>query len=146
MNSPQMERPRSAGGRDGAGEVDNGQHRDSTNPEQLTLFGPPPLAATVPPPHTLPGRLLSALLASGAINHPEWEALSASWRAGASVRELRKAGWPVETLRVPSPTPERPSRHIARYRLEPAQAEACRELVRAYRRDIVAAMQQRGQP
>lgn len=141
----QKSRPPSAGGRKGAGEADIEQHLDSKSPEQLTLFGPPPLSATVPPPHTLPGRLLSALLASGAVSHPEWESQSSSWRAAAAVRELRVHGWPIETLRIPSPTPEHPRRRIARYRLAPAQAEACRELVRAYRRDVVAAMQRRGQ-
>lgn len=52
------------------------------------------------------------------IDHPDFESRTQSWRLGAVVFTLRTLGWPIETIDIPSPTPENPDRVIALYRLD----------------------------
>ena len=63
-------------------------------------------------------RALNMLLTGCEITHPDFQAKTRSWRLGAYVKVLRKLGWPIETRKIPSPTPECAGRFIARYVLQ----------------------------
>lgn len=85
--------------------------------EQLTLIDPPEFSPGLPTPATLADLLLNHLLDGEAFTHPEWEALTLSWRLAASAQELRDLGWPVRSTPVMAPTNRNPDRAIARYSL-----------------------------
>ena len=51
------------------------------------------------------------------IDHPDFQNSTRSWRLGAVIFTLRTLGWPIESIDVPSPTEDNPSRIIAIYRL-----------------------------
>ena len=88
--------------------------------EQLTLIDPAPFSPKYPKRSTLAGEALARLLNGDALTHPEFEAVTCSWRLSEPIRALRHDyGWPVETIEIPAPTPERPDRFIARYVLPP---------------------------
>jgi hypothetical protein len=91
------------GGRDGIG--------------QGELFEPPPFSPTYPNPSSLEGRALSMLLAGMEIEHPDFERATGSWRLGAYIEMLRDKNWPVETLPIYRPIPERPDRIVAGYKM-----------------------------
>lgn len=56
------------------------------------------------------------LLNGAAITHPEFEGATGSWRLSEPIRALRHDhGWPVETIEIPAPLPDRPDRYIAKY-------------------------------
>ena len=63
---------------------------------------------------TMEHRALSELLARGrrGLTSPEFQAVTGSWRLGASVHALRCKGWPIETQWVESRV-----RRFARYTL-----------------------------
>ena len=83
--------------------------------EQLYLIDPPPFSPIWPTATSLAGRALSMLL-RGPITHPVFEGVTQSWRLSEPIRALRHDyGWPVETIEIPAPTSERPSRFIAEY-------------------------------
>jgi hypothetical protein len=85
--------------------------------KQTSFLPPPPFAPTWPQPQTLAARALEVFLRAEALTHPQFEAVSFSWRLSAVVAVLRNLGWPIESLDVPSPTFENPHRTIARYHL-----------------------------
>jgi hypothetical protein len=87
--------------------------------EQLTLIDPPPFCPTYPKRGSLPWRALSMLLAGKLIDHGDFIDSTESWRLAAAVHTLRKSGWPVESIELPSPTEQSPSRVIALYKLSP---------------------------
>lgn len=88
--------------------------------EQLTLIDPPPFCPTYPKQGSLPHLALSALLAGNHIDHGDFIESAESWRLAAAVHELRKQGWPVETIPVRRPSRTCPARVIARYQLSSA--------------------------
>lgn len=86
--------------------------------EQLALIDPPPFSPIWPKRSTLAGEALDKLLQGEAITHPDFEALTGSWRLSEPIRALRHDfGWPVETIDIPAPTEDRPERFIALYAL-----------------------------
>ena len=70
--------------------------------------------AAMPLTGTMEHRALSELLARGrrGLTSPEFQAVTGSWRLGASVHALRCKGWPIETQWVESRV-----RRFARYTL-----------------------------
>jgi hypothetical protein len=100
--------------------------------EQLPL--PVPQIVPTPPKRgTLADALLRELVNGESFTHPDWEARSRSWRLAASVHVLRCLGWPVRTLDISAPTPERPERTIARYGQE---TDLCRRSTRRPARGV----------
>ena len=51
------------------------------------------------------------------LTHPDFQAITQSWRLGAYVGRLRDLGWPIETIEILAPTDENPIRVIALYHL-----------------------------
>ncbi|NMM27215.1 MAG: hypothetical protein HHJ12_07970 [Glaciimonas sp.] len=88
--------------------------------EQLSFLPSPDFNPIWPTPNTLPARCLSMMLAGQTFIHPEFEAIAGSWRLSAVIFTLKGLGWPVESLDIPAPTPEAPSRVISRYYLPEA--------------------------
>lgn len=85
--------------------------------EQLTFIDPPPFCPTYPKQGSLPWRALNTLLACKHIDHGEFIASTDSWRLAAAIHQLRKQGWPVETIDIQRPSRTCPTRVIARYQL-----------------------------
>lgn len=104
-----MKTPAHLGRKAGAGEAG----------EQLALLPPPPFSPVWPQPSTLAMRCLSIFLEGDSLTHPQFEAVSFSWRLAAVVNALRELGWPVISEDIASPTAENPDRIISRYRLAP---------------------------
>jgi hypothetical protein len=98
----------------------NPDSRQASSGFQQTSFLPEPEFNPLwPNPNTLPARCLSMLLTSRTFTHPEFEEQTGSWRLSAVVFTLIGLGWPVQSLDIPAPTPEAPSRTISRYYLSP---------------------------
>lgn len=87
--------------------------------KQLTLLPEPPFSPVWPQPSTLAMRCLQIFLEGDSLTHPQFEAVSFSWRLAAVVNALRELGWPVISEDIASPTAENPDRIISRYRLAP---------------------------
>jgi hypothetical protein len=83
--------------------------------EQLSLLPETELAPTMPRLGTLAARLLTMLSRGARLTHPEFEALTGSWRLSAVVFELGLLGWQIDSVRINAPTADRPDRPIARY-------------------------------
>ena len=68
--------------------------------QQETLF--PELAPTPlqPSPNTLASCLLALFKAGHALTHPEFEAISGSWRLAAVVLELKQLNWRIADCRI----------------------------------------------
>lgn len=98
--------------------------------QQLSFIEPPPFAPQWPTPGSLSDLALSHLLAGEALDHPAFEARTASWRLAAYIGELRALGWPVESASKAAPTADKPDRIIARYALPPGIAAMARALRR----------------
>ena len=101
----------------GAGKTASDDYRLEAN-GQYSFIPAPIFAPTWPTRGTLPDRALALLMEGRLIDHPNFEDVTQSWRLGAVIHTLRGLGWPVETLDIPSPTEDRPSRIIALYRLD----------------------------
>lgn len=86
-------------------------------PEQLTFLEPAPFAPSWPTRGTLADRALGLFMDGLTLDHPDFESRTQSWRLSAVVFTLRTLGWPIETIDIPSPTPENPDRVIALYHL-----------------------------
>lgn len=86
--------------------------------EQLSFLPPPPFCPTWPTKGTLADKALGLLLDGQQFDHPTFERLTGSWCARQPIAELRKLGWPVVTIEVPSPTELVPNRVIGLYRLD----------------------------
>lgn len=84
---------------------------------QGELFEPPPFSPIYPNGSSLEGKALALLLEDLEIEHPDFERVTGSWRLGAYIEKLRIKGWPIMTLDVMRPAPERPDRVIARYKM-----------------------------
>lgn len=85
-------------------------------PKQGVLFEPPPFSPTYPSRASLSGVTLALLLTGRSLTHPEFEAITRSWRLGAYIEELRNDhNWPVDTIEIEAPTAHRPDRIIAMY-------------------------------
>jgi hypothetical protein len=85
--------------------------------EQLSFLPPPPFNPSWPIRGTLADKALGMMMDGRMIDHPEFENFTQSWRLGAVIFSLRTLGWPIETIDIPSPTEDTPSRTIALYRL-----------------------------
>lgn len=96
--------------------------------EQTSFLPPPPFAPTWPQPGTLAARALDIFLRGESLTHPQFEAVSFSWRLAAIVGALRELGWPVESVDIPAPTFENPNRCIARYRLPDDVIQKARDI------------------
>ena len=96
--------------------------------EQTSFLPPPPFAPTWPQPGTLAATALEIFLRGEALTHPQFEAISFSWRLSAVVAVLRELGWPIESIDIPAPTYEHPHRQIARYWLPQKFIRLTREL------------------
>lgn len=95
---------------------DGRQAQSGVAGEQLNLIDAPPFSPTFPNRSSLAGEALALLLAGCTLTHPEFEGITRSWRLSEPVRALRHDfGWPVQTIEIPAPTPERPDRTIAKY-------------------------------
>lgn len=97
--------------------------------EQISFLPPPPFAPTWPQPGTLAARALEIFLRGEGLTHPQFEAVSFSWRLSAVVAVLRELGWPIEAADIPAPTYENPHRSIARYHLPARFIPVARETV-----------------
>lgn len=86
--------------------------------EQLSFFGPPPFEAAWPKHHTLADKALKMLLDGKVFDHSDYLDGCGSWRLASAVFELRALGWPIETVKIPSPFKERSNRYVALYRLD----------------------------
>ena len=85
--------------------------------DQLSFLPPPPFCPTWPTKGTLADRALGMMMDGHMIDHPDFQNSTRSWRLGAVIFTLRTLGWPIESIDVPSPTEDNPSRIIAIYRL-----------------------------
>ena len=86
--------------------------------EQLSFLEPAPFAPQWPTKGTLADKALGMFMDGQVFDHPDFEGRTQSWRLGAVVFTLRALGWPIETIEIPSPTPDCPDRLIALYRLD----------------------------
>lgn len=94
--------------------------------EQISFLPPPPFAPTWPQPGTLAATALEIFLRGEGMTHPQFEAISFSWRLSHVVAVLRELGWPIESVDIPAPTFENPHRCIARYHLPGRYIEQAR--------------------
>lgn len=94
--------------------------------EQISFLPPPPFAPTWPQPGTLAATALEVFLRGEGMTHPQFEAISFSWRLSHVVSVLRELGWPIEAADIPAPTFENPHRCIARYHLPERYIEQAR--------------------
>lgn len=94
-----------------------GAFKTETYDEQLTFLDPMPFCPTWPKRGSLADRALEMFMDGRLLDHPDFEAETASWRLAAVVCELRDLGWPIESIDIPAPTDERQNRFIALYRL-----------------------------
>lgn len=84
---------------------------------------------SLPKRGTVLDALLDHLLTGASLTQPEWLLIDGSWRLAASVEELKKDhGWPVDSIDIPAPTKRRPTRKIARYRLQQWAIQKGREM------------------
>lgn len=83
--------------------------------KQTSLLPEPDFNPIYPTPNTLPARCLSMMLNGQSFIHPEFEAITGSWRLSAVIFTLKGLGWPVDSIERPAPTPECHSRTISRY-------------------------------
>lgn len=83
--------------------------------EQLSFLPEPDFNPIYPTPNTLPARCLSMMLNGQSFTHPEFEAITGSWRLSAVIFTLKGLGWPVESHDLPAPSPECQTRTISRY-------------------------------
>ena len=86
--------------------------------EQLSFLPPVPFCPTWPTLGTLPDRALGLFMDGRMLDHPEFERITQSWRLAAVVDRLIDLGWPVDSIKVFSPTDNNPNRIIARYYLD----------------------------
>lgn len=98
--------------------------------EQLSFLDPIEFSPALPKRATLADLLLTRLLQGEAFTHPEWEAITESWRLAATVQELKDLDWPVLALPEMAPTERKPDRTIARYVLSREAIAKGRELLR----------------
>lgn len=96
----------------------------ATAGEQLSLLPPPPFCPSWPTSGTLAALALERLMNGETLNHSRFIGVCGSWRLGAVIFHLRSLGWPIETIRVPSPTAQTPDRLVALYKLDPKQTAA----------------------
>ena len=87
----------------------------SSGIEQLSFLPPVDFNPVWPTPGTLPARCLSLMLAGQSLTHPDFFAASGSWRLAAVVFTLKGLGWPLESIEIPAPAIDSPSRFISRY-------------------------------
>ncbi len=87
----------------------------SSGVNQLSFLPEPDFNPIYPTPNTLPARCLSMMLNGQDFTHPEFEAITGSWRLSAVIFTLKGLGWPVESFDLPAPSPECPTRTISRY-------------------------------
>jgi len=85
--------------------------------EQLSFLPQPVFCPTWPTKGTLADFALTMFMDGRMIDHPDFEKITQSWRLAAVVFQLRVLGWPIESIEIPSPTAEAPSRAIALYYL-----------------------------
>ncbi len=96
---------------------DTGAYQKDYQEEQLTLLDPLPFCPTWPQRGTLADRALGMFLDGKKLDHPDFEAATASWRLAAVVFELRELDWHIESIELPAPTEENPNRFISLYYL-----------------------------
>lgn len=94
--------------------------------EQLSFLPDPPFAPTWPQRGTLAASALEIFLRGEGLTHPQFEAVSFSWRLSAVVAVLRELGWPIEAADIRAPTHEHQHRCIARYHLPAEYIEKAR--------------------
>lgn len=85
--------------------------------EQLSFLPPPPFSPIWPKRGTLTDKALTLFMAGRMLTHPDFQAITQSWRLGAYVGKLREMGWPITTIEILAPTDENPNRIIALYHL-----------------------------
>jgi hypothetical protein len=100
------------------------RHQAESGFEQISFLPEPEFNPVFPTPNTLPARCLSMMLNGQTFTHPEFEQVAGSWRLSAIVFVLKGLGWPIESLELPAPSPECPSRYISRYYLSPGVIQA----------------------
>lgn len=91
--------------------------------EQLSFIDPPPFCPVLPKRNSLARRALKMFLDGRVFDHPDFIEGCGSWRLAAVVFDLRKRGWPIDTIEIPAPSEEHPGRTIALYRLPPKYVE-----------------------
>ncbi len=80
----------------------------------------PDLLPSDPTPGTRPAEALSLLLERGSIDQREFLDDAGGWRLSDAIYELRRRGWPIETIRVQTTSAAGKKSRIARYRLDRA--------------------------
>lgn len=86
--------------------------------EQLSLLDPPEFSPIWPKHGSLAERALHMLMEGKWIDHKDFIERACGWRLAHAVYELRRLGWPVQTIEVPQPTKNVPRRVIGLYFLE----------------------------
>lgn len=72
--------------------------------KQQSLLPEPRYNPKMPPERILAAKALRLMLGGMQITHPEFEALTGSWRLAAHIYILRKLGWPVLVAEEPIPS------------------------------------------
>lgn len=85
--------------------------------EQLSFLEPVPFCPTWPTRGTLADLALGMFMDGRMLDHTDFESSTQSWRLGAVVFTLRTYGWPIETIEIPSPTEQSPTRTVGLYHL-----------------------------
>jgi hypothetical protein len=98
--------------------------------EQLLLLPDCEQPPQCPQRGTLAYRLLGMFAEGARLTHPDFQALTGSWRLAAVAFELGLLGWPLTVERIAAPTPERPDRTIARYSFDASARSAALEILR----------------
>lgn len=74
--------------------------------KQLSFLPEPRYNPKYPPEASLTSKALRLMMDGAKISHPEFEALTGSWRLAGYVHCLKKLGWPVETEHITVPSHE----------------------------------------
>jgi hypothetical protein len=88
--------------------------------QQANLFEAPLLQPSWPNRGTLDCICLEMLLSGQCLTHPQFQAVTQSWRLAACIERLAKAHrWPIERRDIPHPSKQRRHRCITEYHLRP---------------------------
>lgn len=94
---------------------------------QLSLFTDEPFQPTAPSPNAAAGKVLMALVANNSITQLDWLSAGGGWRLAATIKELKYAGWNIQSNGLKTNKSKRP---IASYQLSPLAREAAMQLLK----------------
>lgn len=71
--------------------------------KQISFLPEPMYQPKYPPEASLTAKALRLMLGGAKVAHPDFEALTGSWRLAGYIHSLKKLGWPVKTEHVSIP-------------------------------------------